>query len=440
MVFFLIFLTAFFIILSIVYFSKENINEKLVIAKNVKNVQTSSELNIGVYSKEEIQSINPITSNNEIIKCISDLLYDKLFEITENNYIPNSKIVENYAQIDEKNYVFKLKENIKFRNGETFTSKNVKETIEAIFSNEYSYYFDCVDNIQSVKVIDNNMFRINLIEADNDFCKKLVFPIISQENDCGTKNYMVNEIGDGHIFLENIENGQVIKIYIYNDVQTLYREFKEKKLDIIKPVELVDFKKYIGEFGYIDKSYKGNEYIFLKFNEEIYPKNSDLRKAILSAINCDEIIKVSLKNEAFDVKNTIFDLDKVVDLLEKDYMYKENGWYRENSLFNVNLAISKNMEKRLEIIDIIKKQLEQIGIKVNLISPTDEEYNEKINSEEYDILVDITNVLPWKIYENNEYLICNKLHMLYSSNISGKISPNVNNVFNDISSWKKIIR
>ncbi len=178
LVIFLIFLIAFFIILTIVYYSKENVNEKLVVSKNVRNIQTINELNIGVYSEETIDTINPITNDNEIVRNISELIYDKLFELKDNTYMANSKIIENYAKIDDKNYVFKLKENIFFQNGEKLNSRNIKETVETIFLNENSYYFECVDNIQSVKVIDNNMFRINLIEADNDFCKKLIFPII----------------------------------------------------------------------------------------------------------------------------------------------------------------------------------------------------------------------------------------------------------------------
>ena len=95
LVIFLIFLIAFFIILTIVYYSKENINEKLVVSKNVRNIQTISELSVGVYSEETIDTINPITNDNGIVRNISELIYDKLFELKDNTYMANSKIIEN---------------------------------------------------------------------------------------------------------------------------------------------------------------------------------------------------------------------------------------------------------------------------------------------------------------------------------------------------------
>lgn len=440
LVIFLIFLIAFFIILTIVYYSKESVNEKLVVSKNVRNIQTINELNIGVYNEETIDTINPITNDNEIVRNISELIYDKLFELKDNTYMANSKIIENYAKIDDKNYVFKLKENIFFQNGEKLTSRNIKETVETIFSNENSYYFECVDNIQSVKVIDNNMFRVNLIEADNDFCKKLIFPIILGEQNVGTNNYSVKEIANNCVCLENKGNGQVININIYSDIETMYRDFKQKKIDVIKPQKTVDYKRYIGEFGYIDKSYKGNDYICLEFNKKVYSTDSNLKQAILYAINSEEIIKKIFKGEAYDVKSVRYDLDKSIDILEKEFVYKNGGWYNGDWVFSVKLAINDSMKNNIDVIYDIKEQLEKVGIYTELILPSDEGYSDKIALEEYDVLVNMVDITKCEELEFGEKLICNKLHMLYSPNVTGVINPNVVNVFNDISSWKKIVR
>ena len=202
LIIFLTALTIFFIILSIWYFNKPKNDDKLVISENIREVVTTTEVNIGLYSETMIENIDPISTNNENIRFLSNLIYNGFFEYGNNN-IPESKIIETYAKIDEKNYVFKLKDNIYFHNGKKLISKDVKNTIEKIYDNVDSYYSLCVDNIQNIKIIDNTTFRINLIREDDEFPNKLIFPILSDESNIGSNDYKVKEINNERIILEN---------------------------------------------------------------------------------------------------------------------------------------------------------------------------------------------------------------------------------------------
>lgn len=440
MIIFSIFLVSFFIILSVWYFNKDEISEKLVISKNIRDVSTINEINIGLYNESKIETINPIEINSETIRFVSDLVYDRLFEFNE-NYRLESKLIENYAKIDEKNYVFKLKENVVFQNGKNLTSRDIKNTIESIFFNQDSYYFDCVDNIQNVKIIDNTTFRINLIEEENDFEANLVFPVLSEDLNIGTNDYKVKEINEEKIILENEKIGQVINIYIYDSLEMLYGDFKEKKLDLIKSVENIEYQKYIGEFGYQKKNYKGNDYIYFKFNNNKNFKDSKLKESILSAINCDEIIKQVFNKNAYDVKEEKYNLDKTVEILEDEgYVYKEDGWYNNGKILSINILVNKNMFNKLEVAYIIKEQLEKVGIKIEIIILDNDEYYRKIKEKEYDILIVEEKVRPWTSKELENLIICNKLSILYSLNLSGEITPNSISIFHNIDTWKKIIR
>lgn len=439
MVIFSIFLISFFIILSIWYFNKAGNDEKLVISKNIKEVSTVNEINIGLYNESKIESINPIQTNSETIRFVSDLVYNGLFEFNE-NYKLESNLIENYAKVDEKNYVFKLKEDIFFQNGKKLTSKDIKNTIESIFMNKDSYYSSCVENIQNIKVIDNTTFRINLIEVEDNFQENLIFPILTEELNIGTNSYKIKEINDDKVILENEKIGQVVNIFIYNSLEMLYGDFKEKKLDFIKSLENIEYQKYIGEFGYQEKSYKGNNYIYFEFNHNKYFEGSKVEEAILAAINCDEIVRKVFNRNAYDVKKVEYNLDKVVEILEGEgYVYKEDGWYNKNEILRLNILLNKNMFSKLEAAYMIKEQLEKVGLKIELIILEDEEYDKRVQEKEYDILIKKVDISPWKAKNLENMIICNKLNILYSLNLSGEITPNSSSIFHNIDTWKKVV-
>jgi len=249
-------LVLFFLVLIIWYFNKDNVDSRLPISYRAKEVVTINEINIGLYSEDKIENINSIEYNNETVRMISNLIYDSLFEYNENNIL-ELNLIDDYAKIDEKNYVFKLKSDVVFHNGENLTSKNVKDTIEKIFENEDSYFIDCVDNIQSVKVIDDTMFRINLINAQEEFEKNLIFPILCNDINVGTNVYKINEFDGDKIVLENNKIGQVLNVFICSSLEDLYGGFKNKKFDVINSIPGINYEEYIGEFGYLRRLYYG---------------------------------------------------------------------------------------------------------------------------------------------------------------------------------------
>lgn len=438
----LIFLITFFIVLSIWYCNKDTTEEKQVAAKNVKEIKTISEINIGIYEEKSFKNINPIETQVDIVTMLSKLVYNGLFEYNEDTIL-NEKLVSNYAKIGEKNYIFKLKENIYFQNGQPLTSADVKNTIEKIYSSNYSIYSELVNNIQNVKVIDNKTFRINLIENEEEFERNLIFPIICDEVNMGTGIYKVKEINTDKIILEEFsgKTGQIINIYVYDILTNLYEDFKNKKLDLIKSVSGIEYKKYLGEFGYKEKFYNGNEYIYLEFNSNEYNffRDSKLKEAVISSINENEIITKVFNGNAVKVKRIEYDLDNAVNILENQhYIYKNNGWYNKEKFLKIIILLNKKELLNLEIAYIIKGQLEKVGINVELDIVDEEEYNDKVKRGKYDIL--ISNIKKEFINEKNNYLFCNRLSLLYSPNLLGKITPRSHNIFYNINTWKKIVK
>ena len=96
-----------------------------------------------------VDFLNPIVSRNQNIQDISKLIYEPLFNVTEDYKLENALGIE-WSKAEEKAYLVKLRENVKWHNGADFTARDVKYTIDKIkeIGNEY-IYFSNVSNIES---------------------------------------------------------------------------------------------------------------------------------------------------------------------------------------------------------------------------------------------------------------------------------------------------
>ena len=233
---------------------------------------------------------------------------------------------------------------------------------------------------------------------------------------------------------------EVLNIFICNSLEELYGGFKNKKFDVINSIDGISYKDYIGEFGYLNKSYMGNKYFYLDFNIDTFFRNTKLKDAVLSGINGEEIVKKVFDGNAYNIKSLDYDLDSVIEILESQrYVYNGEGWYNKEKLLKFDLLLNENLLTNLEIAYIIKEQLEKIGILVELVVVDEEEYYNLVKNGGYDILLLELEAENYVDEEIENILVRNKLDLLYLPSLSGKFTPNINNVFYNIDSWKKII-
>ena len=116
-----------------------------------------TEITLGVAS---LDSTNPILSKNKNIQDISRLIYEPLIQITS-DYKAEGCLAKEWAKQNATTYIIKLKENVRWSNGEKFTADDVKFTIEKIKSIN-SIYTSQVKNIASIDITDDYKLKINL--------------------------------------------------------------------------------------------------------------------------------------------------------------------------------------------------------------------------------------------------------------------------------------
>ena len=121
----------------------------------------NSNLRLGI---SNLDSLNPIISKNQNIQDISKLIYEPLFNLTNDFRLENALGIE-FSKADSKTYFVKLRENVKWHNGTDFTAEDVKFTIEAIkMLGDASIYNTNVSNIEKVEIMGNNLIKLYLFE------------------------------------------------------------------------------------------------------------------------------------------------------------------------------------------------------------------------------------------------------------------------------------
>lgn len=461
-----------------------------------------NELRIGISA---LDNFDPILSKNKNVQDVCKLIYEPLVQI-DTSYKLEGVLALEWAKTTENSYVIKLKQGIKFGNGDELTGIDIEKTINKIKSTDSSAYKENVKNITSVIVIDNYTVRIELAQEESLFEYNLIFPIqhIVDDGNYGTGLYKIYQSLSNRIdlvrnqFRENVENMKIKSIVIktYGTMGELYNDFKIGNLDIIT-TDNIKYTDYIGTLGYIEKNFYGRNFDFLAMNlNNTVLYNAEVRKAISYAIDKNEIVSTVFNNKYYvanyplDYGNWLYNQSSTSSgynpeqskkILENNGWTNTNGIWQKNDLkLQFNLLVNSNDEYRVKTAENIKKQLDEIGIKIHIVKVSDtssyianknyelallemkmgvspdlsrlfgmgnlfdysnEEMLENIESikniedenilkEKYAKMVEIyKSDIPFiSLFFSNSVLI-------YSSKIVGNISPTWYNIFYNIENW-----
>ena len=127
---------------------KNNNNDHVVSQETEEEKNTT--LTLGV---AQFDTINPILSNNKNIQDISKLIYEPLINVTKDYRLEKCLAVE-WAKQDSTIYILKLKENVKWSDGNNFTAYDVKYTIDRLKEID-SIYSRNVQYVIGLEVVDD---------------------------------------------------------------------------------------------------------------------------------------------------------------------------------------------------------------------------------------------------------------------------------------------
>ncbi|QCE34839.1 nickel ABC transporter, nickel/metallophore periplasmic binding protein [Acetobacteraceae bacterium] len=116
---------------------------------------------------------------------------------------------------DRKTYLFNLRDDVKFSNGEIFDAKAAKANFDAILANRIRHnWLEAINQIESVKILSPFQIQIKLKDSYYPFLEDLSFPrpfkfiALSQFKNGGTKDGILQPIGTGPWILSQTKLGE----------------------------------------------------------------------------------------------------------------------------------------------------------------------------------------------------------------------------------------
>ena len=377
------------------------------VLENKPSAITSKTINLTMMQPE---TINPITNKNKSVGYIMNLIYDSLFTIDE-NYDTVPQLVEEYKiENDGMSINIKLKD-IKWHDGTTLTSSDVKFTVDLIKQNIDSPYNALVENISSILIINDKEFNINFNDKYAFSIDTLIFPIVSEkqlEKDKNINNYKNNLVGNGAYKIKNYEERKNISLIINDsyydqlpstakniEVEIVPDEEAQVSMVIsldsdIAKISLDDLSKFY-EKEYKTTTYESRDYecLLFNYNNEFF-KDINFRKAIISSINKDKILEegyinnATLVNFPLNSKSKYYDKDiKTLEYSkEKAKKYLSEVTLETNE--NINNIDKNTKNNKNTVQDLNKSNLETNNKKDNITDneTTTKEDKEKVIKEQ----------------------------------------------------------
>ena len=400
--------------------TEENIDQ----TSKVNTIQTDLRLAIC-----NLDTMNPILSNNRNVQEITKIIYDPLVTLNE-EYKLKYCLAEEIAKTDDLNYVIKLRKGVLWQDGTEFTANDVKFTIDTIKQGGISTIY--ANNLQAVvelQPIDNYTLKLTLSYPVDFFEYNLTFPILSQKyyegEDFATTSKNAAPIGTGMFKISSVDSNVIklvkndsywdtsrksmasdISINLYNSPGELYNAFKNGEIDIVD-VKIENVEEYIGSMGYKKIEYKSRDYDFLAFNTQSNLfSNKAVRQAIAKALDKNNIVASCLgsgyvaSNFSLDMGNWLYTKDLTVQtnteeakqiLINDGWEYKNNRWRKSidgrTTDLSFSLSVNSSNNSRVAVAENIKSQLANIGIQVSIKQLNNEAYNSAISDKNFDVIL-----------------------------------------------------
>lgn len=386
----------------------------------------SNNLRIGII---EFDNINPILSNNKNVQDISRLIFEPLFTLTE-DYKIEGVLAKECSKIDEKTYIVKLEENIRWHDGNKFDVYDVIFTIDMLkkIGTDSVYYYN-VKDIVGIEEIDEYTIKIDIDKEIPYYEYNFIFPIVSSKY-FNEENFMlesknIKPVGTGPFYISETENNSIllkkninnasnkmikldtVTLQLYSSLSMAINGFKKGEIDIFTSSNR-NIEEQLKNTNYNKREYvnRNYQYIVLNCNNRVLA-NIEVRQAINSAINKEEIIKEVYNNKyklsnfpldfgsfSYDSNNPVMSYDANTSkglLVDNGWKYSLKQWtknlnYRYTKI-ELNILVNKDNSNTVKVANKVKEQLNAVGILVNIKEVSNTQYNEYLDNKNYDIII-----------------------------------------------------
>ncbi len=427
---FIIFVIIIMVIAFFVIKNNESKQQAESETSETNNQDIVREIRLGI---AQCDTLNPLMTNNKNVQDITKLIYEPLVDISS-DYKAIPTLATEWAKQDATTYIIKLRENVKWSDGERFTSADVQFTYDKLKENS-SIYSPNLSHVTMLEIVDDYTVKMYLDEEVPFFEYYLTFPILSKTFydtqdyyntgivPVGTGKYKVDSVQENYITLTKNTNWwdrdtelslEKINVNVYDSVGELYNAFKLGNVDIVS-TNNNNIQDYIGTIGYNIKEIKGREHDFIVLNtQNELLANQEVRKAISYSIDKNNIVSNVFQNKYYtssfplDYGSWVYqeqDVSSGYNPEQANQLLSENGWSYRNGYWQktqngrtqrieINLIVRASNSTQVTVAENIKTQLESQGIRMNIQQYSDEQYNLAIQNKSYDMILCSMNLSP----------------------------------------------
>lgn len=374
----------------------------------------------------ELDTINPILSNNKNVQEITKIIYEPLVTLNE-HYKLEYCLATEIAKQDDLTYIVKLRKGVLWHDNNNFTAWDVRFTVDRILGENSisTIYRDNLRYVTELDVIDDYTLVFKLSQTVPFFEYYLTFPIMSSkyyEGEIFESTEKNNSpVGTGMFKIQNREIDSIklvrndtywnnkripmaeeINISLFGSMGEVYNSFKSGELDIIT-VGTNNVEEYIGILGYNKIEYKSRDYDFLALNTESrILSDVDVRRAISLVIDKNAIVATVLgngyvpSNFNLDMGNWLYVTDLSVEtnteeakgiLMQGGWILRNNIWIKDGKILEFSIVVDASNETRVKVGETICEQLTNFGIRARLLKVSNQRYFELLNNKNYDCIL-----------------------------------------------------
>ena len=368
------------LVLLVLFACSQKENQKERIEKEEKKILTMAQ-------KAEIKTLDPQKATDSVSRSIIKLINQTLVYIdNEGNIVP--ELAQEITKVSPKETLIKIKNDIKFSNGETLTIDDVLFSLErAKASPKMSQDLYMIESFEKV---DDRTLKINTLYDAGNLLHKLASGGVAIINKKAFEKDENNIVGTGMFKLKEWVAGEKLVLErneFFKDsksnIDTLVVKFVPEansrmimletgEIDLARDLLPLDFKKISEDTKFTTVEVETPSNMFLGFdlrNELLADKR--VRQAIAYAINNEDLVKTVFNGSASVATSPVPKIttghnensNNYPQNIEKAKQLLAEAGYPNG--FNIELFVSED-NQRIDMAVIIQDNLKKIGINAEI--------------------------------------------------------------------------
>ncbi|MBU5678248.1 glutathione ABC transporter substrate-binding protein [Alkaliphilus sp. MSJ-5] len=341
----------------------------------------------------DAKTLDPHGSNDNtssrVIKQINDTLV-----VQDENMELQPGLAESWEKIDDLTFEFKLKQGVKFHNGEEFKASDVKFTLLRALESPHVGHIVGAINKDGIEIVDDYTIRIATTEPFAPLLSHLAHTgssILNEKavTDAGD-DYGQKPVGTGPFKFENWVNGDEINLVKFEEyhgekakvAKVKFRNISEAtnrtinletgEVDIVYDVLPTDVKRVEEDKNLVLMRQENLSTTYIGFNVQKKPFDDvRVRQAINHAVDVDSIIEAVMQGVGEQANGPLgpnvwasnqklvpyeYNVEKAKELMKEAGL--ENG-------FKTSIWTNDN-KSRMDIAEIVQNQLKAINIEAEV--------------------------------------------------------------------------